>query len=544
MYKILLVDDEAVVREGIRERMSWEELGFDCVGDCENGVDALEAVERLHPNVVLTDINMPFMDGLELTRRIMDKFPETKIIILTGYDDFDYAQKAVKLKVNDFILKPITAAELTAVLHKLRNELDAQRQDKEDQEKLKRQLYESMPVLRERFLDRLATMTLNQKELEERIRYFDIHLDGPNYMTMAIDLDRLERNHSVDTDRELLRFAVYNIAQEIVGAEPSSAVFRSRDEKIMAILSGDQVETLYERVQELAEQIRQSAYQFLKLTVSVGIGTPCSNLQQLKLSSKAAVAALDYRLLLGDNRVISILDMENRRTERAGHPTECDRELISGIKTGTNEEVERAIEGVIAHNRTASLSIDQCYIRIQRTIIAVIQALDEIGCTDAEVFGPGVNPITEIYQFRTLDEIGDWLKSACQRAVRNVSEARNDQCRTQMSEALHHIHEHYDDVDLSVKAVCKRVHMSVSYFSAAFKSETGKTFVEYLTAVRLEKAKELLKFSGMRTYEIAAKTGYNDPQYFSVLFKKHTGESPTEYRQKTGYNERQNHGHI
>jgi Response regulator containing CheY-like receiver domain and AraC-type DNA-binding domain len=533
LYTILLVDDEAVVREGIRERIPWEELGFRCVADCENGVQALEEIERLRPHIVLTDINMPFMDGLALSREVMERYPETKVVILTGYDDFEYAQQALKLKVKDFILKPVTAAEFSAMLHKLRLELDEEKREREDLARLQSQLHESMPLLKERFLERMSTIALSEKEIASRLHYFQIQLTGPCYLGLAIDMDRLEEQGGADTDRELLRFAIYNIAQEIISAEPGAVVFRSREERVMAVLGGEREELLQEKAQELAERIRQSAVQFLKLTVSVGIGMTVHSYTRIKETCKAAASALDYRLVLGDNSVISILDMEKRRSSPAGHPAEFDRELIAGIKTGTADEVERAIEALIRFNKAELTSIDHCYLRIQRTILAVMQSLGDIGCKESEVFGEGINPMTEIYRFRTMEEIGDWLKTACRQAVHSVTATRRDQCRSQIEEAIAYLDSNYEDENLSVKAVCKEVHMSVSYFSAAFKAYTGKTFIEYVTSVRMDKAKELLKFTGLRTYEIAARTGYSDAQYFSVLFKKHTGESPTDYRHRT-----------
>ncbi|UUZ84769.1 response regulator [Paenibacillus sp. P26] len=146
MYKILLVDDEAIVREAIKERINWQEHGFECVGDCENGLEAVELVERFRPDIVLTDICMPFMDGLELTRYLSRACPATRVVILTGHEDFDYAQQAVKLKVTDYILKPITASELGEVLARIRGEMDAEAKRHEDLFRLRQRLNESFPV--------------------------------------------------------------------------------------------------------------------------------------------------------------------------------------------------------------------------------------------------------------------------------------------------------------------------------------------------------------------------------------------------------------
>ncbi|WP_313996850.1 response regulator [uncultured Paenibacillus sp.] len=532
MYKIVLVDDEAGVRESIRRRIAWKEHGFECVADCENGFEALEAAERYAPNVVLTDINMPFMDGLELTRQLSKRYSNTKVIILTGFDDFEYAQQAVKLKVNDFILKPITAGELTAVLDKLRAELDEEKCRKEDLERLRRQLHESMPVLRERFLERMVSTDLSAREMEERISYFMLPLKGPDYLVLAADADRFgDKRH--EGERELLRFAVYNIVQEIAGREPGTAVFRTREEKIVCILSGEEGGALNDKAQQIAEDIRHSVETYLRFTVTVGIGRPVADLQELRQAYRSAVSALDYRLMLGTNRVISITDMEGRRSDGASLPTSCEKALIVGVKTGTREEVRRAIAEIILHLKTSNLPIEHCYIRIQKIILSLLQALDELGGGAPEPFGDRVNPLTHIYSFKTLEDIEGWLSDTCLRAIGRISEARNDFSETQIRKAEAFIKEHYRDEGLSLKAVCREVHMSGSYFSALFKQHTGKTFIEYLTAQRMEKARELLKFSDLKTYEIAARVGYADPHYFSVLFKKTTGETPSEFRQRT-----------
>ena len=174
MYKLLIVDDEALVREAIQDQMDWEKLGFECIGTCEDGVEALEFIKSNPPDVVLTDIGMPFMNGIELTQELYIHYPTIKVIIFTGYDDFDFAQQALKLQAVDYILKPMTAIELEEVISKLRLELDQQNNQIQDYERLKRQLRENLPLLKERFLERLATSPMTEKQMREGFTYFDI----------------------------------------------------------------------------------------------------------------------------------------------------------------------------------------------------------------------------------------------------------------------------------------------------------------------------------------------------------------------------------
>ncbi|MCV4231874.1 response regulator [Virgibacillus sp. LDC1] len=531
MYTILIVDDEPIVREGIRNRIQWADHGFECIGDCENGRDALETVTRHPPDVVLTDINMPYMDGLELSRHITERFPKTKIIILTGFDDFEYAQQAVKLQVTDFILKPVTSAELREMLDKLKLEMDEERGHTEHLKRLKHQLNESLVLLKERFLERLASSPMKRSEIESKLSYFDISLPGPLYIAMAADMDE-RRSDEQHVDHELYAFALYNIIQEILAGEPGTAVFRYKENKVMTILSGSGEEELHARAQKLAEEIRGSTKQFMKFTVTLGIGTMCRDLQDIRYSCRASEAALEYRLLIGRDQVIHITDLEKRGEAPLQDGIETESALISAIRAGTDAEVKASIRQLIKELGSASISIDLCYVRIVRVMLAVLQTLMEIGSNENELIGKEKRLLSDLYSFRSLDEIEHWLNEVCEQALRDVAKTRKDMTRTQMLEAVDFIQRHYEDVELSIKTVCSRIYMSTSYFSALFKSHTGKTFVEYVTEVRMEKAKELLKHSLMRTYEIAAKTGYQDPQYFSVLFKKHTGDTPTEYRNK------------
>lgn len=530
MYKILIVDDEAIVREGIKNRIDWKEHGFECVGDSDNGRDALEAVKHLRPDVVLTDISMPFMDGLELSRHIVEQFPSTKIIILTGFDDFEYAQKAVKLQVTDFILKPITSAEIRQMLNKLKLEMDEERGHQEHLNRMKQLLNESLPVLKERFLERLATSPLKEWEIAEKVRYFSLPLNGPAFISLAVEIDEL-RPDQQGTDQELHAFGVYNIVQEVLSEEPQSAVFRYKGNKAMALLSGDSPGKLYAKARELAEQIRTSVKSWLLFTVSVGVGTVCGDLQDVHHSCRAAAAALEYRLLLGSDQVICISNLEKRGSQPVFDSSENEKGLVSAIKTGTAAEVEQWIAKLIRELKHSSISMEQCYYRVLKIMLAVLQALIEIGCREQELFRSEKRLLTELYSFRTLAEIEDWLKDICGRALKDVAAARRDLTQSQMREAVDYIMEHYEDPGLSVKTVCSRVYMSSSYFSTMFKDYTGKTFVEYLTSVRMDKAKELLKHTLLKNYEVAARTGYQDPQYFSVLFKKYAGCTPTEYRQ-------------
>ncbi len=459
-----------------------------------------------------------------------ERLPWTKVVILTGYDDFDYAQRAVKLSVKDFILKPITREELVGVLDRIKRELDEEKDRRENLVRLEQQLRESLPALKERFLERMVGTSIGLGEMAHRMAYFGLNLPGPAYVVLAADADHFGEA-APDADRELLRFALHNIVQEIAAREAESAVFRSREEKAVCILSGGADHRLFDRAQALAEEIRRSVETYLRFTVTVGIGLPVAGLADIRRAYRSAVAALDYRVLLGTNRVISITDLEGRRSLSAETTGDWEKRLVVGVKTGSPEETGQAVGAIVSQLKSASPTIEQVYVRIQKLIVSLLNALEESG-VGANLYGDGVNPITEVYRFKTLDEIEFWLKELCGNSIRMLAEQRSDMARNFMVKAETYIRDNFADPDLSLKKVCETVHMSNSYFSAMFKARTGKTFVEYLTGLRVERAKELLATTDLKSYEIAAEVGYADPHYFSVLFKKATGDTPTEYRHR------------
>ncbi|RUS42441.1 response regulator [Cohnella sp. AR92] len=538
MYKVIIVDDESVVRDGLRRTIQWNEHGFELIGDYENGRDAWEAIEASKPDLILSDISMPFMDGLELARLVSSNYPYMKMIILTGYDQFEYAQQALRLKVSDFILKPITASEMRELLGKFRLEMDEEAKRREDLGRLHNQLHQSLPLLRERFLERLVVLGLGRPEIEERVDYFGLPALTPPFIVMLVDIDDFgDREEWMDDvhDAEFLRFAVFNIFEEIASERQNALLFRTREEKLVVILHGTEGEDeLYVRAYGMAEEARHHVEKYLRFTVTIGIGRACSSPEQLPSSYKSAQSALDYRFQLGKNRILSINDLEGSSAPAlpVSLQADWDRKLSASVKTGAGDEAHRQIGCLIEELKSSRIPIEAAFLQVQKIVLALMNAMQELGAHDAEELRERQLWLTEVYRFKTLDEIEGWLKRIAGELVASVTDKRQLVARTQIAKATEYIEEHYAEEKLSLQDLCRHTLMSTSYFSLVFKQATGETFIEYLTRVRLEKAKEMLLTTTLKFYEIAAKVGYADPNYFSILFKKHTGSSPRDYREK------------
>ncbi|WP_248925088.1 helix-turn-helix domain-containing protein [Paenibacillus hamazuiensis] len=526
MYSVILVDDEDEVREGIKRKINWDSCGFRLAGDYDNGRDALGAIDALRPDVVITDICMPFMDGLALAGQVAEHYRGVKTVIITGYEEFDYAKKAVKLKVNDFLLKPINAQEFTGLLEKIRRELDEERESKEDLSRLRQQLNQSLPLLRERFLERLAASRLKPEEIRRRLAYFGLELPGPHFKAIIFDADGWQHDGRGETDAELLMFAAFNIVQEIFEKENGGIAFRTRDDKIAVFLSGEATE-LEALSQKLAGHAVESVRKYIRLMLSAGIGRTYADVQAVSDSFQEACSALDYRFMLGKNKIILIDDVEyGPKIGSAGYH-DWEKKLIAAMRTGKSSQVSQVLRDWFADLKTVA-PIERCYGFLYKAVASLMNFVAETGFHDAEVFGH--DPFSRIAKGKTLDEVQLWMEETCHRIIAYLSEQRSHVTLAQMRQAEAYIQEHYADELLSLQQVCGHIYMSASYFSAQFKQHTGETFVEYLTGIRMEKAKELLALTQLKAYEIAARVGYADPQYFSVIFKRHTGMTPKDYR--------------
>lgn len=529
MYKVILIDDEDEVREGIKLKTPWQECGFELAGDFENGRDAWEAIDTLKPDAVITDICMPFMDGLELARRIFENCRDVKVVIVTGFEDFEYAQRAIKLKVTDYLLKPLNSEEFTDFLKRMKRELDDDRLRKEDLTRLRSQLHQSLPLLKERFLEKLATAGLTPEEMASEMEAYQLRLAGPSYVAMVGDLDDLLQNgkERSDAEMELLRFGVYNIMQEIIEKENGGIVFRTRDLKVAAFYSAAPDQLMLQS-QTLAGHVRRSVEKYLKMTLSIGIGRPCLEIQQLTQSFQEALSALDYRFMLGVNRTLSIQDVEFGRSAAADRYNDWEKKLISAMRTGSRTCVSEALKNGFDELKNSGQTVEKAYGVIHKLLAALMNWVDETGLDDTNRIGDDL--FLQIGTMKTLDSIQDLLEVNCYRILTDLSSKRSSVIHSQMQQAEQFINDHYMNEELTLNDVCRHLYMSISYFSTLFKQHTGLTFVEYVTKIRMEKAKELLTLTPHKTYEIARRVGYGDPHYFSVIFKRQTGMTPKEYR--------------
>ncbi|OXM85081.1 response regulator transcription factor [Paenibacillus rigui] len=546
MYKLVLVEDEEDVRESIVQEIDWASCGFEVADKAENGKEAMDLIERIVPDVVVTDIKMPFMDGMQLSEWIREKYPTTKIIILTGFDEFEYAQKAVKLHIDEYVLKPFSAQELMAALDKIKLLIDDETARKENVQTLQEHYRQSLPVLREVFLASLINRKQSLAEIEEKALNYSVNLQGSSFVVSVLSMDNPDeqgdeseeqrqakalQSLKYSKDNELKLFAVLNISEEIVEKHRHGLVFLHNDQLVLLTVSGEKDhESVRKKTLAVLEEIRQSVEKYLKLTISIGVGVITNRITDVSYSYKDAVLALDYRLVLGNNRVIFIEDVEHRPVEKLRFDEMKEHGLIRCMKVGTPQELKDIVDDLFQGISDIPVSFQDYQIYLLEILTAILRAAKDSSTDLDEVLGTNFNPFAEIHKFTNLQEAKGWIVGLGTRLMNSISSERQYSYKTLVDKAKQYTKEHYHDSDISINKVCAHLHISTGYFSGIFKKETKMTFGSYLMHIRMEAAKELLRTTDLKAFEIAEKVGYAEPNYFSFSFKKHVGMSPKEYR--------------
>jgi two-component system response regulator YesN len=535
MYKLIIVDDEEEVRKGIIQKIDWNKFNFEIGGEAENGREALDLIEENVPDVVITDITMPLMDGLELAAILKESYPTVKTVILTGFDDFKFAQQAIKYGVADYILKPVVHKDIDELIEKLKNRIDSEIAQKEDIVMLRRHYNESLPVIKGEFLSSLITGKPDANEVKNRAASYNLRLGGDIFIVAAASIDGKSFSNNVfeENDIELVRFAVLNISREIVEKNSFGEVF-FHDENLI-IIAGFQD---YEKTSILAksfstlEEIRQNVEKYLKISITIGLGSMCGSLSKLRESYRTALAALDYKLIIGENKVIFIEDLEPQTTDNVAFDDGKEKALISSIKFGTQDDVKKVVDALLNDISSMKASFKDYQMYLMEVTAAINKLSRNFQLNAGEIFGTNVTLYEEVLRLKSLDSVRNWIEEICIRLMNHISDKRQNTTEMLLEKAKYYIKNNFGDSDLSIQKLADHLHISPSYMSMIFKKDAGLTFLKYLVNIRLETAKELLGNTDLKTSQIAEKIGYPEINYFSYFFKKNFGMSPREYRNK------------
>lgn len=533
MYRILLVDDEILVRDAIRENIDWKGMDCELVGDCENGRQAAEFVKTHEVDIVLTDICMPYMDGMELSHFLHDNYPDIIIVIFSGFGEFEYAKKAIQYNVSEYMLKPVTAMELTEVIERMKKKVDARQKEKNKMKVLMRDSQDyrkNVNMIRSKTVEALVNCTRDVNESLEELQKMGISFDSSNYRVAVFDMDVYSELYQIDTEKRqesaLMAFVLYNVSDEIVSAKKAGIVYQEGSNRVCVIFMGNRNREFSAQIKGICQEIKEKVKEVMGIEVSMGIGTCVRNPGELVFSHRLAEKALQCRYLLGGNLLI---DMEEEETDRTISVQEYLEQLKDAIKTGKKEEMDGTLDKIEAEIRSALVDKSYACVYLQQVIRVVGSCVQSMASAGDDIIIEREKLLKAVTEQKCFQAAAELVRGYAAKMFEELINYNSSAGQRQASLAMDYIRSNYMDTQLSLNSICSYLNISTSYFSTIFKDITGETFVEALTRTRMEKAKELLETTTLKNYEIAEKVGFSDPHYFGISFKKMTGKTPTEY---------------
>ncbi len=532
MYSILLVDDEQYIRQSIIELVQWEKKGFYILGEASNGEEALELMEKNVPDILITDIRMPVMDGIELSRRIREKHPSVKIVFLSGHDDFDYAVSGIKLNIIEYLLKPISINDLELMLEQVHEVLDDEKREANDLKRIETEYFENFQGIKMSFLVSLITdnyKEVPELEIKKLIKTYRLNLKGDRNVLLNVNIDKstLKKGQTENHDLEMMKFSLANVIRRISKKYLNGEVFNFTSNIVVMLSDSKENIDLYKDI--IVKEISESTKKLFHFSVGIGVSEEYDSLSGAKSAFQSSISALNYGLIMKKNKEVYISDIETIGLEKMIFDEANETKLISLIKIGSKKElsgfIDELFKGFNNDNQThLQIFLMELYVSVLKAYKSVIPIYD----TDML---QRIQMISDIHHYQEIEEIREWFKEFCLTVIESIQSQRKKKTDSLAKKSYDYLVDHYKDPTLSLKSVSKQMAISPSYFSSLFKKENGISFTHALIKIRMEKAKEYLLTTDCKIVEVALASGYTDQHYFSYCFKKYFGESPNKIRE-------------
>lgn len=526
MVRLFVVDDEMDIRKNVIKKINWGENDIQVCGEASNGKEAIELIEDAAPDILIADIRMPIMDGLAMTEHLLNFKPNIKIIILSGYDDFGYAQRALKFGAFDYLLKPCKAQEILDAVIKAKLAIENEKKRENLLLSAKLQLNEAIPLAKENFLAQLIHKEFFDLDyISERFNKLGIALNPNNVIASVIHIFNLSDcfKNSLGDSFSQTKYEIKNIISKTISSCCICEVFEDLDD-IIVILNEPNTVRLLPIMNTLNEKLRE----YLHTDISIGVGRNYGDITNINLSFNEAKEAVKAGFFFGSNLVICFDDIENIYKSGISYPIQAEKNLLECLGLNNSEEdLKMYFVDFFSSLNVGNIPKDYIIKASISLLLSVYKHCVERNIDTDSIFGPGLSYLDEIYSLNNIDQ----LKAKIWNMLSNISKELSSKKSTNkvITMATKYIKENYKN-DISLESIAHNVYVTPSYLSMLFKSTLGINFVGYLNKIRIEKACELLKDMRYKTYEIAEIVGYKDEKYFSFVFKKVTGLPPSQYR--------------
>ncbi|QUI24711.1 response regulator [Vallitalea pronyensis] len=532
MFSVLIVDDELYIRKGLMNIINWKKFQCEICGEACDGVEGLEKIKALKPDIVFVDINMPEIDGLSMIGQVKDECPHTKFILLTGYRDFSYLQEAIKLGAFDYLLKPSKIEEICEVVKRAVLELKYQSDEEKELIKIKESYENSKPILRQKLLyDIIFNITTNYDENEQELHMYGIEIH--KFIMMVVEIDE-ELEDYEPYQRQLYQFGLTNTIEEMFQGEFKVEKIAINSRRLAFIIQTQDERLSIENIHKKVSNIQQLVKNCFNFSITASISKIGEGIQALPEKMKECEEGLSYKFYLGENAIIIYEDLASFYKPKDDSLLEAYKNnLIRAIKTGNNKHVGAVLQEI----KVKVFEEKKCDPEMIKTFCwNVIYAINNIRLSIKAIEDNNksvVKDISSLYrlieQSKSIDELHCLLVDAAHNVVSRINRYNKDNIHSMLNKATQYIQDNYHR-SITLNDLAEYTYVSTYYISRIFKKEIGKNFVDYLNEIRINKAKELLNNKDYKTYEVAEQVGIQDPHYFSKLFKKYTNMTPTDYR--------------
>ena len=531
MLKVFLAEDEFIIREGIKNNIDWQAYGYEFCGEASDGELAFPLIQKTRPDILITDIKMPFVDGLALSRLVKKELPETEIIILSGYEEFDYAKEAIQIGVARYLLKPINGETLLQEIDSVAEIILGKQKEKEIREKYQKEMEENSLRDQMDLFQHLVTGDCSMEELLSVAGKLDLKIMAPWYSIVLLKIQSMKH------DYEEYSGSIVVVDERIAKlAEPEHVLIFDRALEGRAFLfKADSEDELLAYQKEYLGDVKEVLSSYVNLRYFGGIGTPVNRLREIPASFEDASHAFAHRYLVAESCILdSSLLMQEGAAEQedfrisAVNPEQIDRaKMQEFLRTGDLDEVIYFVDEFFGKLDGGAMKsrIFRQYITMD-AYFSIVDFLKGLGLQKDEIEAPDQDSSILQDEKSAMDYIVRIMEKALVLREKRASSRYEDV----VSEVIHYIEDNYAQEELSLNLLASHVNFSPNHLSMIFSQQTGQTLIRYLTDYRMNRAKELLRCSSKKSSVISMEVGYKDPHYFSYLFKKTQGMTPTQYR--------------
>ncbi len=522
MYSVFIVDDEVIVREGLRNKIDWDTTEFNLIGEASDGELALSMIQDMKPDILITDIRMPFMDGLELAKMAKKLQPWIKIIILSGHDEFEYAKKAISIGVQEYILKPFTSEEILNALQKTAAVLDQEKKQVSDISNIKNELESNATLMKKKLLTDIVMGTVSGIDAVQKTAEMDINLISRFYCVTVSEI-----RSNTDSSNDIVTAQTHLVS--FINSKPDIIPFFIAPDKLVCISKSSDDSTLEDDAYNLGDSIQYEILKHTNCSIITAIGTVVDRTALISKSYEDSEKILRLCRYGGRNRIVGINDI-TKDSEESLSFIEKDP-LVDRLKFSSDTDVNQIIEEYVKMiDKTPDhFSGVASYLLID-VIYGVSKLIEELG-GDIKDIMPEI--LTHKYvddSVKTKEIFIDAIKMIFEKTLAYRNTRMQGRYGDVILRAKKYIEQNFSDPDICLHSVAEEIALSPNHFSTIFSQECGMTFIEYLTSVRIEQAKKLLHQGQMKTADIAYEVGFSDPHYFSFIFKKTTGCTPRDFK--------------